>query len=165
VFKDLEAVFRGWRWRPAFPAHVGRMKPVVDGYIVVSLERQRMRCGSWPEKARIISEGAGALPLAAALTGKAGRVRLSRSSLANIDLKKFSELIEASAGCSVEGEIVAAFAAGDASEEGSLAFTETPYKSNFGPSLVRPPAAARKPRTKIAHDLKARQSAQYRHPW
>jgi len=47
------------------------------------------------EKMRIISEGAGALPLAAALTGKAGQGPIvAIISGGNIDLKKFSELIE-----------------------------------------------------------------------
>ena len=49
------------------------MKPVVDGYIVVSLEETKSAMRLMAEKARIISEGAGALPLAAALTGKAGK--------------------------------------------------------------------------------------------
>ena len=47
------------------------------------------------EKARIISDGAGALPLAAALTGKCGPGPLvCIVSGGNVDLKKFSELID-----------------------------------------------------------------------
>ena len=49
------------------------MKPLVDGYIVVTLEQTRRAMRLMAEKARIIAEGAGALPLAAALTGKAGQ--------------------------------------------------------------------------------------------
>jgi threonine dehydratase len=46
------------------------------------------------EKARVISEGAGALPLAAALTGKAGRGPIvAIVSGGNIDLDKFTALI------------------------------------------------------------------------
>jgi len=46
------------------------------------------------EKARVIAEGAGALPLAAALTGKAGRGPIvCIVSGGNIDLAKFAELI------------------------------------------------------------------------
>ena len=47
------------------------------------------------DKARIISEGAGALPLAAALSGKAGNDGpiVAIVSGGNIDLKKFCELI------------------------------------------------------------------------
>ena len=48
--------------------------------------------------ARIISEGAGALPLAAALTRKAGQGPIvAIVSGGNIDLKKFSELIGSAA--------------------------------------------------------------------
>ncbi len=48
------------------------------------------------EKARVIAEGAGALPLAAALTGKAGQGPIvAIVSGGNIDLKKFCELIGA----------------------------------------------------------------------
>ena len=72
------------------------MKPLVDGYIVVSLEETRNAMRLMAEKARIVSEGAGALPLAAALTGKAGQGPIvCVVSGGNIDLKKFSELIEA----------------------------------------------------------------------
>jgi threonine dehydratase len=46
------------------------------------------------EKARIISEGAGAVPLAAALSGKAGKGPIvAVVSGGNIDLNKFCELI------------------------------------------------------------------------
>src|SRR5437879_9624383 len=49
-----------------------RMKPVVDGYIVVSLDETKNAMRLMAEKARVISEGAGALPLAAALTERDG---------------------------------------------------------------------------------------------
>jgi len=46
------------------------------------------------EKTRVIAEGAGALPLAAALTGRAGRGPIvAIVSGGNIDLGKFCELI------------------------------------------------------------------------
>jgi threonine dehydratase len=46
------------------------------------------------EKARVISEGAGALPLAAALAGKGGKGPIvAIVSGGNIDLGKFCELI------------------------------------------------------------------------
>jgi threonine dehydratase len=71
------------------------MKPVVDGYIVVSLEETKRAMRLMAETARIIAEGAGALPLAAALTGKVGQGPIvAIVSGGNIDLKKFSELIE-----------------------------------------------------------------------
>jgi threonine dehydratase len=48
------------------------------------------------EKARVIAEGAGALSLAAALSGKAGRGPIvAVVSGGNVDLGKFSELIAA----------------------------------------------------------------------
>jgi threonine dehydratase len=49
------------------------------------------------EKARVIAEGAGALAVAAALTGKAGRGPLvAIVSGGNVDLPKFCELISSS---------------------------------------------------------------------
>lgn len=72
-----------------------RMKPVVDGDIVVTLDETRRAMRMMAEKARVISEGAGALPLAAALTGKAGDGPIvCVVSGGNVDLKKFAELIE-----------------------------------------------------------------------
>ncbi len=77
-----------------FPRMWERMKPVVDDYFVVSLEETKMAMRLMAEKARIISEGAGALPLAAALTGKAGKGPIvAIVSGGNIDLKKFCELV------------------------------------------------------------------------
>ncbi len=72
-----------------------RMKPVVDGCIVVTLEETKRAMRLMAEKARVIAEGAGALPLAAALTGKAGRGPIvAIVSGGNIDLKKFFELVD-----------------------------------------------------------------------
>jgi threonine dehydratase len=49
------------------------------------------------EKARVIAEGAGALPVAAALSGKAGTGPIvAIVSGGNIDLQKFCELISQS---------------------------------------------------------------------
>ncbi len=77
-----------------FPRMWERMKPVVDGYIVVSLDETKNAMRLMAEKARVISEGAGALPLAAALTGKAGKGPIvAIVSGGNIDLNKFCELI------------------------------------------------------------------------
>lgn len=96
VFKDWTSSFvDGAGGRSVFPRMWERMKPVVNGSIVVSLEQTRQAMRLMAEKARIISEGAGALPLAAALTGKAGnRPIVAIVSGGNIDLKKFCELIE-----------------------------------------------------------------------
>src|SRR6266704_3049244 len=77
-----------------FPRMWERMKPVVDGYFVVSLEETQNAMRLLAEKARIIAEGAGALPVAAAVTGKAGKGPIvAIVSGGNIDLNKFCELI------------------------------------------------------------------------
>jgi threonine dehydratase len=95
VFKDWKPSFvDGAGGQSVFPRMWERMKPLVDGYIVVSLEETKAAMRLMAEKARIISEGAGALPLAAALTGKAGKGPIvAIVSGGNIDLKKFCELI------------------------------------------------------------------------
>ena len=97
VFQEWKASFvDGAGGRSVFPRMWERMKPVVDGFIVISLEETRNAMRLMAEKARVISEGAGALGLAAALTGKAGPGPIvAIVSGGNIDLKKFSELIEA----------------------------------------------------------------------
>jgi threonine dehydratase len=67
---------------------------VVDDYLVVSLEETRKAMRLMAEKTRIVSEGAGALPLAAALSGKAGKGPIvAIVSGGNIDLDKFCNLI------------------------------------------------------------------------
>jgi len=77
-----------------FPRMWERMKAVVDGCLVVTLEETKNAMRLMAEKARIISEGAGALPLAAALTAKAGKGPIvAIVSGGNIDLNKFCELI------------------------------------------------------------------------
>ena len=97
VFKNWKASFvDGAGGQSMFPRMWERMKPLVDDYIVVTLEETKKAMRMMAEKARIISEGAGALPLAAALTGKAGRGPIvAVVSGGNIDLNKFSELIGA----------------------------------------------------------------------
>ncbi len=96
VFKEWKASFvDGAGGQSMFPRMWQRMKPVVDGYLVVSLEETKRAMRLMAEKARVISEGAGALPLAAALTGKAGKGPIvAIVSGGNVDLKKFFELIE-----------------------------------------------------------------------
>ena len=73
-----------------------RMRPLVDGAIVVSLEQTREAMRLLAEKVRVIAEGAGALAPAAALTGEAGEGPIvCVVSGGNVDLAKFSELIAA----------------------------------------------------------------------
>src|SRR6266850_4264477 len=94
VFKDWRASFvDGAGGQSMFPRMWERMKPVVDDCFVVSLEETRKAMRLMAEKARVISEGAGALPLAAALSGKAGKGPIvAIVSGGNIDLNKFCEL-------------------------------------------------------------------------
>ncbi|HMG05178.1 MAG TPA: pyridoxal-phosphate dependent enzyme [Chthoniobacterales bacterium] len=95
-FKEWKTSFvDGAGGRSIFPRMWERMKPVVDGAIVVTLDETRKAMRLMAEKTRIISEGAGALPLAAALTGKAGNGPIvCIVSGGNLDLKKFCELID-----------------------------------------------------------------------
>jgi threonine dehydratase len=97
VFKDWKASFvDGAGGQSMFPRMWERMKPVVDGFIVVTLNETKNAMRLMAEKARIISEGAGALSVAAALTDKAGKGPIvAVVSGGNIDLQKFSELIAA----------------------------------------------------------------------
>jgi threonine dehydratase len=98
VFPNWKASFvDGAGGQSMFPRMWERMKPVVDGYLVVTLEQTRNAMRLLAEKARIISEGAGALPVAAALSGKAGKGPIvAIISGGNIDLQKFCELISQS---------------------------------------------------------------------
>ena len=100
VFPNWKASFvDGAGGQSMFPRMWERMKPLVDAYVVVSLEETKKAMRLMAEKARTISEGAGALPLAAALTGKAGRGPIiAIVSGGNIDLKRFCELTCVSAG-------------------------------------------------------------------
>jgi threonine dehydratase len=95
VFENFTQSFvDGAGGRSVFPRMWERMKPVVDDYLVVSLEETKKAMRLMAEKARIISEGAGAMPLAAALSGKAGQGPIvAIVSGGNIDMKKFCELV------------------------------------------------------------------------
>src|SRR5690349_6907795 len=99
VFTDWQASFvDGAGGQSLFPRMWERMRPVVDGALVVTLEETRHAMRVLAEKSRVVSEGAGALAVAAALSGKAGQGPVvAIVSGGNIDLKKFCELIEASA--------------------------------------------------------------------
>src|SRR6184192_992782 len=95
VFENFKQSFvDGAGGQSVFPRMWDRMKPVVDGYLVVSLDETKRAMRLMAEKARIISEGAGALPVAAALTGRAGKGPIvAIVSGGNIDMKTFCELI------------------------------------------------------------------------
>jgi len=94
-FPDWKATFvDGAGGKSVFPRMWQRMQPVVDGFIVVTLDEVKRAMRLMAEKIRVIAEGAGALGLAAALTGKAGKGPIvAIVSGGNIDLAKFFELI------------------------------------------------------------------------
>jgi threonine dehydratase len=95
VFPNWKASFvDGAGGQSMFPRMWERMKPVVDGCLVVTLEETKNAMRLLAEKARVISEGAGALSVAAALSGKAGKGPIvAIISGGNIDLRKFCELV------------------------------------------------------------------------
>src|ERR1043166_4435171 len=95
AFSNWKASFvDGAGGQSMFPRMWERMKPLVDNYFVVTLEETKNAMRLMAEKARVIAEGAGALPLAAALSGKAGEGPIvAIVSGGNIDLNKFCELI------------------------------------------------------------------------
>jgi threonine dehydratase len=94
--------FPGWQasfvdgagGKSIFPRMWQRMQGIVDGSIVVSLDEVRRAMRLVAEKVRVIAEGAGALGVAAALSGRAGDGPIvAVISGGNIDLKKFAELV------------------------------------------------------------------------
>jgi threonine dehydratase len=94
--------FKNWQYsfvdgaggKSLFPRMWERMRGVVDGSIVVTLDQVREAMRLVAEKTRVIAEGAGALSVAAALTGRAGDGPIvAVISGGNIDLKKYAELI------------------------------------------------------------------------
>ena len=99
VFPHWQATFvDGAGGKSVLPRMWERMQPVVDGSIVVTLEQTKQAMRLIAEKARVIAEGAGALALAAALTGRAGAGPIvAIVSGGNIDLKKFCEIVQSPA--------------------------------------------------------------------
>jgi len=98
-FKEWKASFvDGAGGQSVFPRMWERMRPVVDDSLVVSLDETRRAMRLMAEKARVIAEGAGALPLAAVLSGqvKGPGPIVCIVSGGNVDLKKFCELIDQS---------------------------------------------------------------------
>lgn len=99
AFPNWQASFvDGAGGKSVFPRMWDRVRPVIDGAIVVSLEQTRLAMREMAEKARVIAEGAGSLALAAAHTGKAGNGTLvAIVSGGNIDLSRFIDLVGESA--------------------------------------------------------------------
>jgi len=95
VFEAWQASFvDGAGGKSIFPRMWERMSGIVDGSIVVTLDEVRRAMRLMAEKARVIAEGAGALSVAAALTGKAEGPIVAVISGGNIDLKKYAQLID-----------------------------------------------------------------------
>jgi threonine dehydratase len=98
AFPEWQATFvDGAGGKSLFPRMWERMRQVVDETVVVTLDEVRDAMRILAERARIIAEGAGALPVAAALTGKLGTEGpvVAVVSGGNIDLQKFAELVGA----------------------------------------------------------------------
>ena len=95
TFPEWKATFvDGAGGQSVFPRMWERMKPVIEDSIVVTLDQVKKSLRMMAEKTRIIAEGAGGLPLAAALTGKAGNGPIvCVVSGGNIDLPKFCEIV------------------------------------------------------------------------
>jgi threonine dehydratase len=94
-FNDWKASFvDGAGGQSLFPRMWERMQGVVDGSLIVSLEETKNAMRLMAEKVRVVAEGAGALPLAAALSGKvsAGPI-VAVVSGGNVDLPKFCSII------------------------------------------------------------------------
>ena len=95
VFPEWKPTFvDGAGGRSVFPRMWQRMQPVVDGSIVVTLDQTKRAMRLLAEKVRVIAEGAGALPLADALTGAAGAGPIvAVVSGGNVDLEKFFDIV------------------------------------------------------------------------
>lgn len=95
VFDAWKATFiDGAGGKSIFPTMWERMREVVHGSIVVSLDEVRRAIKGMAEHNRVISEGAGGLAVAAALSGRAGKGPIvAVVSGGNIDLKLFAEII------------------------------------------------------------------------
>ncbi|HEV2362832.1 MAG TPA: pyridoxal-phosphate dependent enzyme [Caulobacteraceae bacterium] len=94
-FPEWQASFvDGAGGRSVIPRMWERMRGLAEGALVVSLDETRAAMRLMAEKARVIAEGAGALPLAAALTGKAGPGPIvAVVSGGNVDMDAYCRLI------------------------------------------------------------------------
>jgi len=94
--------FEGWQasfvdgagGKSIFPRMWERMHDLIDGSIVVTLDETRRAMRVLAERSRVIAEGAGALPVAAALSGKlADGPIVALVSGGNVDLATFCETV------------------------------------------------------------------------
>jgi threonine dehydratase len=95
VFGEWQASFvDGAGGKSIFPRMWERMKDIVDGSVIVTLDEVKNAMRLAASKTRVIAEGAGALGIAAALKQTEGPV-VAVVSGGNIDLKKFCEIVTA----------------------------------------------------------------------
>lgn len=93
VFENWQASFvDGAGGKSIFPRMWERLKETVDGSTVVTLDEVKNAMRIAASKARVITEGAGALGIAAALRETEGPV-VAVVSGGNIDLRKFCEIV------------------------------------------------------------------------
>lgn len=93
VFDEWEHSFvDGAGGKSIFPRMWERMRPTVDGSVVVTLEEVREAMRLVASKVRVISEGAGALSVAAAMKQSEGPV-VAVVSGGNIDLATFCSIV------------------------------------------------------------------------
>ncbi len=99
---DAPAVFEGWQHsfvdgaggKSMFPRMWERLRGQLDGSIVVTLDEIRSAMRLVAENVRVIAEGAGALAVAGALSGKAGDGPIvAVVSGGNVDLSTFAGLV------------------------------------------------------------------------
>lgn len=96
-FPEWQASFvDGAGGQSVFPRMYERMTPLVDGSIVVTLDETRRAMRLMAEKARIVAEGAGCLPLAAALSDQGKSLEgpiVCVVSGGNVDIATFCEIM------------------------------------------------------------------------
>jgi threonine dehydratase len=80
--------------KSVFPRMLERAQRLLDGALVAALEEVAAAVGVLAERNRVVAEGAGACPVAAALSGKAGAGKIvCVVSGGNIDLERFCAVV------------------------------------------------------------------------
>jgi threonine dehydratase len=99
VFPNWQSSFvDGAGGQSMFPRMWQRIQPLVDDFLVVTLEETKQAMRLLAEKARVVAEGAGAMPVAAARKFDRGAGPIvAIISGGNVDLAKFCELISSAA--------------------------------------------------------------------
>jgi threonine dehydratase len=100
VFKAWQASFvDGAGGKSMFPRMWQRLRPVVDDFLTVTLEQTKDAMRILARHARVVAEGAGALPVAAALSDRAGKGPVvAVVSGGNIDIDVYCGIIASAGG-------------------------------------------------------------------